>query len=935
VDHVEAVIGRDAELHKVMELIHGLAAGPTALIMRGEPGIGKTTLWQAAMDYARRSSYTVLSSRPGAADAELAYVGLGDLLADVPEDVVTRLAGPQRRGLEVALLRADPGDGPFEQRALSSAVLNVLVELAHRVPVLLAIDDLQWLDAPSVRVLRFALRRITRSRIGVLVASRSGGDDDDRLKLGDAYQAERVDRLSVGPLELPAIDHLLRIHLHTSFLASTLRQIHDSSGGNPLFAIELGRALLDPDAYTVPGQPFPAPSSLPELLAARLAHTPAPARHALLAASALARPTVELVLAASSSAYSTVADLKAAVDAGVIDLRGDTVRFTHPLIASVLYAQATADERRRLHRRLASLVTDPEERARHLGLSANGADARIASTLDDAAKLAASRGAPDTSARLLEQALELTPALASGEVMRRTLEAADQHVAAGNTAQACTLLERASQTSGVGTNRARALHRLARVSVMKGNVAAAAPLLQEALGEAGDDLPLRAAIERDLVFSFAQVGPSSELVPHALAALRAAEASGQPVLVTEAMDYLCMAQVLAGEDVDTDLVDRALRLDARVAPPLEHPGIASGRFPLALTLKLTDRFDTARQLLKSLQTEYLDRGDEGALAPVLFHLAELECWSGNWTVASQLAEAMHDLASHTGQTTAERRGLAIDALIAAYRGEADTVHVAAATSLALSRRAGDPLAVMRGLKALGVLALSSGNAESAVWNLERAIRIEAGIGQDPATVRVVPDAVEALIGVGQFERATHLVEDLERRGAGRGRAWAFAEGARCRGLLEAACGQMTEAQRALGVAVSAHEQLSQPLELARTLLALGSVQRRAKQKRAARESLDEASRLFEDLGAVIWARKARTEIGRISGRGTSRVALTPTEAQVARLVAGGMTNREVALSLFMSVKTVEVNLTRIYRKVGVASRRELAGHLSSDSTPAT
>jgi DNA-binding CsgD family transcriptional regulator len=927
VENSAAVIGRDAELEIVTHFLDATASGPAALMMRGEAGIGKTTIWQAATALARQASYTVLSSRPGPAESDLPYVGLGDLLAHVPGDVVSRLAAPQRRALDVALLRVDAGSSPLEQRAVSSAALNVVVELARSAPVLVAIDDLQWLDPPSVRVLRFAVRRMSSARIGILVASRSGGPDDDPLRLADAFPPERLDRLIVGPLELSAVDRLLRCQLHTSFLAPTLRRLHDTSAGNPFFAIELGRALLDPDTYAVPGQPFPAPSSLPQLLGARLDRIPPPARQALLAASALARPTVDLVLAATASDGVTPAHLDQAVDAGVVTVHGGGVRFTHPLLASVLYAEASGEERRRLHRRLAGLVADPEEGARHLGLSADGPDADIAAALENAARLAASRGAPDAAARLLQQAAELTHANALSDVTRFNLDAADQHFAAGDTAQARLLLERVSSMSGAGVTRARALHRLGRLSVLDGDVVAAPPLLQAALHEVGDDLALRASIERDLVFALAQVGPISQVVPRARAALEAAEASGQPILIAEAMEYLCMAEALTGDEIDPELLDRAVVLDQQVgmAPQLKHPGIATGRFPLALTLKLTDDFEPARQLLKSLQAEHLDHGDEGALAPVLFHLGELECWAGNWTVAAGLAQATHDLASRTGQAAAERRALAIDAMVASYRGDAQTVHSTATASLALAEQAGDSLSVIRSLKSLGVLALSIGDAEDASRHLERAIALEAGMGHDPAVVRVVPDAIEAFLAVGRLSDAALLVEDLETRAARSGRVWARATGARCRGLLEAASGRLADAQHALETAVHAHERLSQPFERARTLLALGSVQRRAKQKRAARDSLEEALRVFDGLGATLWAAKTRAELGRIAGRTTSRVALTETENQVARLVAEGQTNREVALTLFMSVKTVEVNLTRIYRKVGVTSRRELAG----------
>jgi DNA-binding CsgD family transcriptional regulator len=312
---------------------------------------------------------------------------------------------------------------------------------------------------------------------------------------------------------------------------------------------------------------------------------------------------------------------------------------------------------------------------------------------------------------------------------------------------------------------------------------------------------------------------------------------------------------------------------------------------------------------------------------VLFHLGELECWAGHWAAAARVAEESHDLASRAGQAVADRRAMTLDATIASYEGNADTARSIATTCLALAEHAGDSPAAVRCLKSLGVLELSLGNADNAVEHLERGIKIEASAGYDPATLRIVPDAIEALLAVERLDDAAPLVDALASRAMRSKRPWPQATAARCHGLLDAAAGRLTEAETALTTAVEHHHRLPQPFERARTLLALGTVQRRTKQKRTARASLHEALRLFETLGATQWAVRTRAELARIAGRAGSPLALTATEEQVARLVADGATNREVAASLFMSVKTVETNLTHIYRKLGVTSRRELTAHL--------
>jgi AAA ATPase domain len=663
-------IGRGAELGAIAGFLDAVPAGPSALVIQGEAGIGKTVLWSEAVAAARDRCYTVMSCRPAQAESKLPYLGLGDLFSHVPGQVLAELPVPQRRALEVALLRVEGEGPPLQQRAVSAAVVNSLLILARSAPALVAVDDVQWLDSPSRRVLRFAIRRIAPASVGILAAIRSGGSDEDPLGLGGALPADGLSRLTVGPLSLQAVERLLRSRLHAAFPGPTLRRLEQTSGGNPFYALELGKLLLDQEASAVAGQPLPAPSSLTGLLRARLERLPGASREALLIVSALSRPTADLVRAASAAPEAAADAMERAAAAGLIELREGSVRFTHPLLASVVYSQASGAALRRLHQRLAGLVVDSEERARHLGLGAEGPDETVAAAIDAAAIRAARRGAPDAAAALLEQASRLTPPAAPGDVRRRKLDAADQHVAAGDTARARVLLEQVLATSDAGTIRARVLHRLSWVRGAEGGFSEGPPLLRQALAEVGDDLALRVAIERDMVFALIQVGSPSEALPHARAGLVAAEASGQPVLLAEALDYLCMVELLVGNRASAKLLDRAISVDQQVgpAPLLKHPGVATGRFPLALTLKWTDRFDAARDLLRSLHTVHGEHGDEGALAPVLFHLGELEYWAGNWETATRLAGECHELASRTGQAVADRRALTLEAMVEACRG---------------------------------------------------------------------------------------------------------------------------------------------------------------------------------------------------------------------------------------------------------------------------
>jgi DNA-binding CsgD family transcriptional regulator len=926
--HIGA-IGRGPELESIARFLAALPTGPSALVMEGEAGIGKTTLWNEGVASATRTSFTVLSARPALAEAELPYLSLSDLLTEVPDQLLAELPVPQRKALDVALLRTEE-EHPLQQRAVSVAVLNALLLLARSTPVLVAIDDAQWLDPPTSRVLRFAIRRLPPTSIGIMIAIRTGSTDEDPLGLGSALPAERVHRLPVGPLDAEALEHLLRSRLHATFSGPTLRRLQQTSGGNPFFALELGR-VLDPDTSAAPGRPLPAPRTLTDLLGVRLQRLPTPAKRALLVASALSRPTVDLVCATSVDAEATSKALDRAVEAGLITVRDGSVRFVHPLFASVVYSQASAAELRRLHERLAGIVTDAEERARHLGLAARGPDVSVADAMDVAARRAAARGAQDAAASYKEQAARLTPTGAASDVSRRRVDAADHHVAAGDTARARVLLEEVVDTSHAGRTRARALHRLSRVRVLEGGFGAAPPLLRQALEEVGEDSALRAAIERDLVFTLTQMGALSEALPHARAGLIAAEASGQPALLADALNHLCMAEFLVGHRIDQQLLDRAIATDGQVGPtPLqEHPGMGTGRLPLAITLRWADRFDDARDLLRSLHREHLDHGDEGSLTAVLFGLGELECWAGNWQEAQRLADEGHEVARRTGQAVTERVSLALEAMVEACWGHVDVARTKAESALVLSERADDPRFVIRNLKTLGFIDLSIGDPGGALGYFGRGLELERDAGYDPCVLRLVPDAVEAMLAMGRLEAARPLIEALEDNGRRLDRPWALATGARCRGLLEAASGDLAKAEASLERSLAEHERLPQPFELARTLLAMGVVLRRSKQKRRAREALGRALIMFDELEAALWVERARVELGRIGGRAASPFDLTPTEEGIAGLIAQGYTNREVAETMFLSVKTVESNLTRVYRKLGVSSRRELARRIHS------
>jgi predicted ATPase len=413
------LIGRGAELARVEEFLDTVGSGPVALLLEGEIGIGKTTLWNQGLASAGARGQHVLRCRPGERETQLAYAALGDLLADVPEAALSGLPAPQRRALEVALLRAEPEGEQSLQRAVGLGLLGVLRALAERTPTLLAIDDVQWLDHPSENALAFVARRLRDEHIGLFCVRRGAGPETP-LELDRALPAARFERLALGGLGAGEMELLLRADLGVTLSRRTLERVRRAAGGNLFFALEIGRALVERGEPLEPAGELPIPANLQELVRERLELMPPAARTAAQVAAALSRPTVTVVDAALAAAGAGPA-AAAAVAAGVLEQDGERLVFAHPLLATVAYQLLAAPERRALHARLAEILDDPEERARHLALAADRPDEAVATALETAARRAAARGAPDAAAELLEGARRIPGRCSRGSsASRRT-----------------------------------------------------------------------------------------------------------------------------------------------------------------------------------------------------------------------------------------------------------------------------------------------------------------------------------------------------------------------------------------------------------------------------------------------------------------------------------------------------------------------------------
>ena len=683
------LLGRDAELEHLGRFVATTSEGePSALLLEGEPGIGKTTIWREGMRLFDVAGHRILSARPAESEASLSFAALGDLVGDALDKLRGHeLPAQQRRALEAALLRGEPDDRAPDLRAVSVALLGIVRSLASGGPVLIAIDDVQWMDPPSARALGFAARRLESDPVAFLAAALPPAVDHPF-----DLPADRIERVQLGPLTEDALRSLLRTRLDADFAPATVRQIHQLTGGNPFFAIEMARAaLLGEPAVT--GQRLPIPKNLREdLLRHRFAGLSKPAREVVLFCSAASHPTVELV--AATEVIDGAAGIDDAVSAGLLERSGDELRFAHPFFRSAVYANESRERRHALHRALADVVTDPEERVRHLALGADRPDGGVADALDEASRVAVERGAPESAAELAELAARLTPTGDSGAAGRRRDDAARHHASLGDTARAITLLEQAASETPVGSARAASLWHLGRMLAIAGDLPRAKDVLEQA--------------------------------------------STQPGVETR-----------LANDVQAELA-------------------------------------TTSWLI----------GDAGA----------------------------------------------------------------AATKADLALRA-----------------------------------------------RPEPD-----------DTASAWPDDDP--GANAALAWS----ARLRAIRAASDGDLQTAEKELEEAVAGYRATSLPFELGRSLLMLGAIRRRRKQKRPAREALTLALDEFERLGNAAWAESATQELSGISGRRPSAGRLTPAERRVARLAAAGRTNKEIADVLYMSVRTVEGHLSRIYSKLEIRSRVELA-----------
>lgn len=905
------VVGRELELAEVDRFLDGVGGGFVALVLEGEAGIGKTTVWSEARRRAEERGLRLLSCRPVAAEAKLSFAALSDLLADVGDESFAALPDPQRDALEVALLRRSPTSQATPTRAIAAGFLSLVRGLATEQPVALAVDDWQWLDLASRHVLEFVVRRLEHERIGLLCSVRAP------FSATVLAREDRVTRVELSPMSLAALGHIISSHLGRSLPRPVLVRLARASGGNPFYALEIARLMADREPGAIAGGEFPVPDDLRKLTASRIRRLPARARDAILLAA---------VISDADSRTVDIGALGPAEEAGIVTVDpAGRIEFAHPLFASAAYGSIRASERRELHRRAAERVEDREQKARHLALATEGPDAVVAWQLDDAASDAASRGAPEAAAELAELAARLTPSHDPHASNARMLRAARYHFDAGDFGRAETLAQEIFSAAPAPELGARALQLSAQLAARRSNFIKARELAEAALAAAGDDRRLCASIELDLVYCAVSLGDVMGGVLHAQSAVAHAEAAADNGALAEALAVLTMAEFLAGRGTDSARLTRALALEdpVGVGTFIMRPRVINAFLQL-----WCGEVEDALTSLAAVHEETIMRGQEGATPMLSLYLVWAHVWRGLFAQAVRLSDQAVEAATLLEDPTTLGLALSARALAHAHVGRVETARADAAQAIELFESLRWRSGVIWPLWALGFAELSQRQPAGTDAVLRPLSDGLAAMGAgDPVMATFLPDEIEALVALGELDRAEAYLAPFERSAHELGRHWAMAAAARCRGLLQAARGESEAAFAAFERAFQVHEHVAMPFERARTLLIAGEVCRRFKRRGRARELLKEAVSTFEQLGSPLWAARADAELARVGSPGSARDELTQTERRLAELAASGLSNQEVAERAFVSVKTVEANLTRVYRKLGVRSRVGLANAL--------
>lgn len=899
---------------EIQNHVADLLADGGSVLLRGPAGIGKSTLLESLAE--RRSDALVLRVAAAEVESGLPYLTLVDLFGKVLAEHGVALRGHLRAALDAALLRTAAPSTAQDELAVRLAVLELLRVLSSRQPVLFVIDDLPWVDEPSAGVLRFVARRLTGLPVHMLASARiTGYESVARADLCPPPCHE----ITLPPLGADDVADLLRQRFGDRLNRSSILRVHTACGGNPLFAVELGRAIAERAEPIAPDEPLPVPDRLRDLLVARLAALPEPTRAALVVAAAAARPTRDLLDRMGATSYP---DIRPAHDAGVAAFATDgAMRFTHPLLREMVYADASAADRVAAHERLAAAVDDPVERARHLALARPEPDEGLANTLSEAAVVASHRGAPAIAADLAQLAADRT--ISDGAAANRRLDAARFAEAAGMIGEANRLA--AEALNGASDPAVRVAARLLLIDLAGQDYSNVTPLLDGAEQDAGErgDLGARVQLYRGRKAVYG--GDPRAAATHLDRARELAEASADMQTFVAALAL--RARVTSPEEgVATQLLDRAAEL-ARTLPL--SPEMLQVRQLHATAMLHRGDIATGLAELEQLRAEVERGGSVGNVANILISVSSAYVRAGRYADALSAGRTCLRLFADLEVTPGP--GLLVGAIAELHGGDLNAAGRNVSAAVDASLAAGDEEWLKVAYAVQGQVLMLGGDPAAAVEPMRRAYALEVRRGElDPARVLWHADFVETLAATGARAEAarvlaqvTDVAEELKRETAMLGLTRAGA-------VLTSMDGDPRSAVAELMAAMDRWSGHPFPIEVARAYHVLGTIERRAHRRGAARDAFAEASRRYDELGAHPWRIAVEAELTKLNGpRG---LGLSDTEARIVDLVRRGATNREIARATFLSVKAIEANLTRLYRRFGVRNREQLSNAVAEMST---
>jgi DNA-binding NarL/FixJ family response regulator len=899
------LLGRDRECAELERMLARASRGRSAvLVLRGQPGIGKSVLLQEAAT--RASGFVLLQARGVESEAELAFSGLGDLLRPVL-DLLPEIPQPQAAVLASALAVGPPVRA--DRFAVCAGTLSLLAAAADRAPVLATLDDAHWLDAASVDALLFAARRLEAERIALLVAVRDG----EPSPIGEAGLPELV----VGGLDERSSRELLA-QAWPEVEPETASRLVGTAAGNPLALLEIPALLTEAQRRGAAAleEPLPAGVSLERVFLKRLAALPKETEWALLVAAAGDSADLGTIEAALGPGGDGRDALEPAERAGLVRFEAGTVEFRHPLVRSAVYHSAAGPDRRAAHAALAEALVgrSEERRAWHLAAAATAPDEEVASALALAARRASERSGYAAAASAQERAAALTPD--ARRRAERMLDAARSLELAGRFERALAVLDVALREAGDHRLlRADIQHVRGRIEMVCGRPAAARELfLSEAEAVAALD-PARAAA---MLVEAAMLEFSTESKEEALATVQRAYAlaEGTP---TERWARIVLEALEATWRLPSDGVAAAV-----VELPVDGEELAQPALFVTIVHALLHLGEHERA--ERLATRYVERarslGAVGALPEAL--LAQAITESDPKAAYAHALEAA-ELATETGQLLPLANSLMFLGYLASRRGREEEARASFDRAGEIMRETGwgDDVLVDYGYARM---ALALGRPDEAIRRLEPVCFDDRGELRYRSAWAV--DLVDAYVKTGRLEDARVTLAKMERR------AWpegTFRLGVQaCRGLVASE----DEFERHFVEALAGNDR-ADSFGRARAELWFGQRLRRARQRTEARKWLRLAIEHFEAEEATAWADQARAELA-ATGETTRRSSpelndLTPQELKVALAVAEGATNKEAAARLFLSPKTVEFHLGKVYRKLGVRSRTELARQLTPTS----